>query len=235
MNSKVFFLIMFFWVLFAKESSGVINRNESADSKIVVLIPSKGEKAYQIAGEIFVDMWQKVTGQSPDYKFITGDKPELSGNNFILIGSDAVNPVVHELIRSGTIEGLNIVYGGDNYRMLSVAANDKNYLILAGGSGLSTIYSVYDFFRKQAGVEYFWDGDIIQGRENIILTGLDFYEVPRFNYRGLRYFAHRSLHRFQAEHWDLEDWKKEIDWLLKKRFNFFMLRTGIDDLFREHF
>lgn len=235
MNSKVFFLIMFFWVLFAKESSGVINRNESADSKIVVLIPSKGEKAYQIAGEIFVDMWQKVTGQSPDYEFITGDKPELSGNNFILIGSDAVNPVVHELIRSGTIEGLNIVYGGDNYRMLSVAANDKNYLILAGGSGLSTIYSVYDFFRKQAGVEYFWDGDIIPGRENIILTGLDFYEVPRFNYRGLRYFAHRSLHRFQAEHWDLEDWKKEIDWLLKKRFNFFMLRTGIDDLFQRAF
>jgi len=54
---------------------------------------------------------------------------------------------------------------------------------------------------------------------------------PRFAYRGLRYFAHRGLHRFQAEHWDLEDWKREIDWCVKKRFNMFMLRTGIDDLF----
>ena len=60
-------------------------------------------------------------------------------------------------------------------------------------------------------------------------------EKPRFEYRGLRYFAHRGLHRFQAEHWDLEDWKREIDWLVKKRFNLFMLRTGIDDLFQRAF
>jgi hypothetical protein len=51
----------------------------------------------------------------------------------------------------------------------------------------------------------------------------------------LRYFAHRSLHRFQAEHWDFEDWKKEIDWILKKRLNLFMLRIGMDDLFQKAF
>ena len=60
-------------------------------------------------------------------------------------------------------------------------------------------------------------------------------EKPRFAYRGLRYFAHRGLHRFQAEHWDLDDWKREIDWCVKKRFNLFMLRTGIDDLFQRAF
>jgi hypothetical protein len=64
---------------------------------------------------------------------------------------------------------------------------------------------------------------------------MDVIEKPHFRYRGLRYFAHRGLHRFQAEHWDLEDWQREIDWLLKKRFNLFMLRTGIDDLFQRAF
>jgi len=209
--------------------------NGNADTKITVLIPSGGEKASRIAGDIFIDMWQKVTDRSPDFNLIRSDKPEFAGNNFILIGSDAVNPVVHELIRSGAIEGLNLVYGGDNYRILSVAKDDNRYLILAGGNGLSTIFAVYDFFRKQAGAEYFWDGDIIPKKDDIQLTGLNFYENPRFSYRGLRYFAHRSLHRFQAEHWDLDDWKKEIDWLLKERFNFFMLRTGIDDLFQRAF
>ncbi len=233
MNRKLILLTLFFPFILSQAGFGINNGNDKG--KFTVLIPSRGEKAYQIAGDIFVDMWQKTTGQRPDLALITGDKPVFSGNNFVLIGSDAVNPVVHELIKSGAIDGLKLIYGGDNYRILSVAKDDINYLILAGGSGLSTIYAIYDFFRKQAGCEYFWDGDNIPKKENIQLTNLDYYETPRFDYRGLRYFAHRSLHRFQAEQWDLEDWKQEIDWLLKERFNFFMLRTGIDDLFQRAF
>jgi len=208
---------------------------ESKISNIYVLIPPSGEKAYKIAGETFADMWEKVTGERPSINYMEHDQRELPQGDIVLIGSDAVNPAVHELIRSGRIEGLDIQYGGDNYRLLSLNNNGDNCLIIAGGSGRSTIYAVYDFFRKQAGVEYFWDGDVFQHRDQISLTGLDVYEKPRFEYRGHRYFAHRSLHRFQAEHWDLEDWKKEIDWMVKKRFNFFMLRTGIDDLFQRAF
>ena len=39
----------------------------------------------------------------------------------------------------------------------------------------------------------------------VVVGGMDVVETPRFRYRGLRYFAHRGLHRFQAEHWDLDD------------------------------
>jgi hypothetical protein len=64
---------------------------------------------------------------------------------------------------------------------------------------------------------------------------IDISESPRFDYRGLRYFAHRSLHRFHAEHWSFEDWKREIDWCMKKRLNLMMLRIGQDDLFQKAF
>ena len=50
-----------------------------------------------------------------------------------------------------------------------------------------------------------------------------------------RLFAHRGLHRLQAEHWSLEDWKREIDWIVKRRMDYFMLRTGMDDLFQRAF
>jgi len=207
----------------------------SAEVRVTVLIPATGEKAYGIAGDAFADMWEKVTGQLPVVSHMGTDNIKLPDGDVILIGSDAVNPVVHDMIRTGILESLEIVYGGDNYRILSVNKEGHTCLILAGGSGLSTIYAVYDFFRKQAGAEYFWDGDVIPHHDKILLTGIDIREQPRFEYRGLRYFAHRSLSRFQAEHWDLEDWKKEIDWLMKKRFNMFMLRTGIDDLFQRAF
>lgn len=89
--------------------------------------------------------------------------------------------------------------------------------------------------KKAAGCHYFWDGDVIPQADSIPLDGWDIHEAPRFEYRAIRYFAHRGLHRFQAEHWSLEDWQKEIDWLLKRRLNLFMLRIGTDDLFQRAF
>lgn len=203
---------------------------------ITVLTPPTGEKAYQIAGEAFVDLWQKVTGQSLDLKTCphANDSP-LPGGDLVLIGSDAVHPMVHRLILQGAIESLGIAYGTDAYRILCVPHQGHRCLVLAGGCGRSTLYAVYDFFHRQAGVEYFWDGDSIPKRSQIDFERIDVTEKPHFSYRGLRYFAHRGLHRFQAEHWDLDDWKREIDWLVKKRFNFFMLRIGIDDLFQRAF
>ncbi len=203
--------------------------------RVTVVVPPTGEKAYPIAGEAFVTMWEQVTGLKPSLRTLQTDKNLLPEGNVILIGSDAVNPLVHELIRSGNVESLGIVYGADNYRILSLEKEGRTLLILAGGSGRSTLYAVYDFFRRQAGVEFFWDGDVIPHKEQVSLENIDVLEKPHFKYRGLRYFAHRGLHRFQAEHWDLEDWKKEIDWLVKKRFNLFMLRTGTDDLFQRTF
>lgn len=203
---------------------------------ITVLTPPGGEKAYAVAGETFADLWEKATGQRPAVKTCDNAAPEnLPAGDLVLIGSDAVHPLVRRLIREKTLETLDIQYGADGYRLLSVPQPGRKMAVVAGGSGRSTIYAVYDFFRRQAGAEYFWDGDVIPHRDSISLEGIDVTEKPRFDYRGLRYFAHRGLHRFQAEHWDFEDWKREIDWLLKKRFNLFMLRIGIDDLFQRAF
>lgn len=204
-------------------------------SAVTVLVPPVGEKAYQIAGEEFVRLWEKVTGDRPTLCKAESNMRTPPAGDVIIIGSDAVQPVIHEMIRVATLETLSIAYGSDQYRILSVPLGGRQLVIVAGGSGRSTLYAVYDFFRRQAGAEYFWDGDVIPHRDRIALAGLDVNEAPRFEYRGLRYFAHRGLHRFQAEHWDLDDWKREIDWLVKKRFNLFMLRTGIDDLFQRAF
>lgn len=200
-----------------------------------VLVPSAGDPACRVAGTVFCELWEKVTGAKPATTACTGPECALPAGDAVLIGSDALNPVVHRLILERKLESLGIRYGTDDYRILSLPNEGRTLLLLAGGSGRSTIYAVYDFFRRRAGAEYFWDGDVIPNRAGIVLAGCDFSEHPRFEYRGLRYFAHRGPHRFHAEMWDFEDWKQEIDWLLKKRMNLFMLRTGIDDLFQRAF
>ena len=112
----------------------LIARTAGAE-QITVLAPPLGEKAYQLAAEAFADLWQKVTGQRAVLRMADAGQRGLPLESAVLIGSDAVQPAVHELIRSGAIEGLGLEYGNDNYRMLSLERNGKTYLILAGGSG----------------------------------------------------------------------------------------------------
>ncbi len=195
-----------------------------------VLLPTDGETAYKVAGEAFCDMAEKVTGVRPET--VSAYEP---GCDLAVIGSDCVNEFAAKAIDDDLIDSFGIRYGTDDYALRSVERDGNTWLFLAGGCGRSTVYAVYDYFERRLGCHYFWDGDVIGRADGLPLGGLNVVESPRFNYRGLRYFAHRGLHRYQAEHWSLSDWKREIDWMMKRRLNFFMLRIGMDDVFQRAF
>jgi len=126
--------------------------------------------------------------------------------------------------------------GNDAYTIVSVGSRRRDGRVAITGSNLrSVLYGVYDLLERRAGCRWFWDGDRVPKREKIDLAGLDVREEARFEYRALRYFAHRGLTRFQAEHWGPEDWKREIDWMLKRRLNCFMPRIGMDDTWQKAF
>ena len=115
------------------------------------------------------------------------------------------------------------------------ASVQQQVVTIIGSNLRSVYYGVYDLLERRGGCRWFWDGDVVPKKDALDLSGLDVKEEAHFEYRGLRYFAHRGLTRFQAEHWGLDDWKKEIDWMLKRRLNVFMLRIGQDDLFQRTF
>lgn len=196
----------------------------------VILEPTGFSPAYHHAATEFQHFYSAVTGTELP---ITSEPAE--GASMVVIGSDAVNHFTRLCIEEGLIKPLALGAGSDAYRLLSVSKDGRNYLFLAGGCGRSTMYAVYDFFERQAGCHYFWDGDIVPKQDSIVMTGLDVLETPHFEYRGIRYFAHRSLTRFQAEHWGPKEWEQEIDWMVKKRLNLFMLRIGMDDVFQKAF
>lgn len=121
--------------------------------------------------------------------------------------------------------------GNDAYSIVS----DAKGAVVTGSNTRSVWYGLYDLLERRGGCRWFWDGDATPKKESLDLSNLDVREEARFGYRGIRYFAHRGLTRFQAEHWGPGDWKKEIDWLLKRRLNTFMPRIGQDDLFQRTF
>lgn len=197
---------------------------------VLILKPAYGEAAYEQAADVFAEMYEKVTGEALQIA-----ETDDGSSDLVVIGSDSVNDFLMDEMFAGRFDDLHIRYGTDDYCMRSYQSGDRKVLVLAGGRGRSTIYAVYDYFERFAGCRYFWDGDVIAHRDVLPMEEIDVKESPRFEYRGLRYFAHRGLKRFQAEHWSWEDWKQEIDWMMKKRLNFFMLRIGMDDAWQRAF
>lgn len=197
---------------------------------LLIIVPKEHGKSYITAGQIFADMYKKIT----DREALISAKDDCK-SNLVLIGSDSVNDFLMNEMLEGNISDLGIRYGTDDYCIRTYKKGQRNILILAGGRARSTIYAVYGYFEKFLGCRYFWDGDVIAKNDTVLLEGIDVTERPRFDYRGLRYFAHRGLKRFQAEHWSFEDWQRELDWMMKKRLNFFMLRIGMDDVWQRAF
>ncbi len=195
-----------------------------------ILEPVAAPKAYAVAASEFQKYYAEITG-----KRLAVTKDPKTAGHLIVIGSDSVNRFCRTAVEQKIIPPLNIGAATDDYCIRSAEKDGRRYLFLAGGNGRATLYAVYDFFERQAGCRYFWDGDIVPKKKTIEMGALDVTESPRFTYRGTRYFAHRSLDRFQAEHWGPEQWEQEIDWLLKKRLNLFMLRIGMDDVYQRAF
>ena len=172
----------------------------------VVLPPACGEKAHRIAAQELARYWQEICGER------------------LAVVPAATEP---KAIRFAALPPTKDGY--DAYRMKS----DEKGLELAAVNGRSALYAVYDFLERRGGCRWFWDGDVVPKGAAPDIAGLDVLEHSSFEFRGLRYFAHRGLTRFQAEHWGLEDWKKEIDWCVKRRLNLVMPRIGMDDAFQK--
>lgn len=190
-----------------------------------------GTPAHDEAAAVFAALYNRVTGRTVP---VITDDDRVS--DLVVIGSDAVNPFLMREMLNLRPDSLNIRYGTDDYCLKTYTRDDgRRVLVLAGGRGRSTLYAVYGYFERFAGCRWFWDGDIVPHRDTLPMENIDLVESPRFDYRGLRYFAHRGLKRFQAEHWSLNDWKRELDWMTKKRLNFFMLRIGMDDVWQRAF
>ena len=171
----------------------------------------------------FSKYYKQITGKDAPagiVKFTIDPKVSKSGRDAYRIASG-----------NAAVAGRPPYRGGEQGR----AGSPLPAVTITGSNLRSVWYGLYDILERRGGCHWFWDGDVVPKRDTIDLSNLDVREEAHFEYRAIRYFAHRGLTRFQAEHWGLDDWKKEIDWILKRRLNTFMLRIGQDDVFQRAF
>ena len=79
--------------------------------------------------------------------------------------------------------------GKDAYKIVS----EGSAVAITGSNMRSVWYGLYDLLERRGGCHWFWDGDVVPKKDSIDLSGLDVHEEAHFEYRGIRYFAHRGL------------------------------------------
>ncbi|MFH1006654.1 MAG: alpha-N-acetylglucosaminidase TIM-barrel domain-containing protein [Candidatus Latescibacterota bacterium] len=170
------------------------------------------------AAEEFARYAEQVTGRRPAR--VAASEARQWRGPVIVIGSSAVNPLTRSLDRRGRLavdwDGL----GRDGFIAQSAQEGDRRYLVLAGGTDLATLYAVYDYLERFVGVGFFPDGDYVPRRGNLPLDGIGVLEKPRFVDRFWNSdMGHWSLKKYQSRFWTWEEWKRQIDWMVKRKLN----------------
>ena len=151
----------------------------------LIIIPTSAEKGYLHAARTIQNIYKEIT-----LREIAVSEHDDGISDLFVIGSDAVNDFVMNEFLDRSIPPLGIRYGTDDYSIISYKKGERRVVVFAGGRVRSTIYAIYDFFERYADCSYFWDGDVIPKRDEIEIPDFHIIESPRFEYRGLRYFAH---------------------------------------------
>ena len=139
------------------------------------------------------------------HRQITGREPAPGAVTF------AVDPSVSKSGKDAyTIKSLDL--GAGSLARGDAQKPSASRCLITGSNERSVWYGLYDLLERRGGCRWFWDVDVVPQKDALDLSGLDVKEEAHFEYRGIRYFAHRGLTRFQAEHWGPEDWRREIDW-----------------------
>lgn len=143
-----------------------------------------------------------------------GDQPIPAGHARILIGRPETNRSIQEHVERKTMRLASDWPGLDGFIIKTVGRD----LVLGGSRDRSTLYAVYHLLEKFLHVGFFSDGDQVPRMETIVLPRISLSEKPRFSLRFSFHGGCAAGYSFGSL-WGFEEWKTELDWLAKNKFN----------------
>ncbi|RKY04976.1 hypothetical protein DRP77_02310, partial [Candidatus Poribacteria bacterium] len=146
--------------------------------------------------------------------------------NLVLIGRPETNGLIRELTEKGALQLSEDWPGLDGFVIKTAREGDKSFLVLGGSRDRGTLYAVYHLLERFLHVGFFWDGDFVPERATISLPPIDLAERPRFRIRLSISGCGCAATYSYAGFWGFEEWKRELDWLVKNKFNTVLLTIG---------
>jgi alpha-N-acetylglucosaminidase len=144
-------------------------------------------------------------------------------NGIILIGTPDYSLLIREMVSAGYLPRAE-KESGDRFLARSLRYDGRDYLVLCGFNDRSVIYAVYHYLEKHCGVGFFWDGEYVPRVGSIRIRDTSIDENARFSLRG---YGQMCALVYSAKYWDFSDWRRELDWMMKRRLNLLCAFPGL--------
>ncbi|MDY7011223.1 MAG: alpha-N-acetylglucosaminidase TIM-barrel domain-containing protein, partial [Planctomycetota bacterium] len=173
-----------------------------------------GHKATGVEKHAAVELQKYIKQISGAALEIAGEDAAGAKGTFVLIGTPESSKLVSRL--SDGLDIKSVKY--DGFVIKEVAHGGASYLVLASPEARGCLYAVYDLLESALGVGFFWAGDRVPQAADVSITAAaQKVSSPYFEYR--EYLQGCAVQYSWVTYWDFRQWKKEIDWAAKHKFN----------------
>ena len=192
-----------------------------------IILGEKASRAEQIAADELARYVKAITGaQLP-----INPKRLERGESVILIGQPSTSALVEKLNDSGAITVTADKPGLDGFIIKSLPESKlgagwgtRDCLVLASAQPRGCLYAVYHLLEKCGKVGFFnYGGEQIPLSPDLGFGPLDLSERPQFPDR--EYYQNCAF-SYSSQFWGLPEWKAEIDWMAKKKYNMLHLNLA---------
>ncbi|MGO8689408.1 MAG: alpha-N-acetylglucosaminidase TIM-barrel domain-containing protein [Thermoguttaceae bacterium] len=176
----------------------------------VIVVGDKATRTERHAADELVAYVRQLSGAT--LPVTTEGSPAARGaRRQILIGRPETSAGIMALRAKGQLDLSADHPGLDGFVIRTVG----DQLVLGGSRDRGTLFAVYYLLEKYFKVGFFWDGEYVPASKDLALPAIRLAERPRF---ATRLCAMGGDYSFGGK-WGFPQWKKELDWLPKNRFN----------------
>jgi len=205
---------------------------EETSAETVIVKPAKAEFLEERAATELQKYILAMTGRSADIVTDETVNKLTEGKIYFVVGSTDRNKLANKLAASiAGKAGLEVLTKlpdhPDGFVVASADVGGAKVISLAGRKPIGTLYAAYDYLERDCGVGFFQDGEHVPLLTELPTAGISRSEKPRFDYRQhFAWNAHRALKKYFSHWWTVDEWKREFDWMVKRRMN--MMRIDIN-------
>jgi len=173
----------------------------------VIVLPVTASGVERHAAHELAKYMRAMSGR--DVGIATEDGPPEPGRTAVFVGRTRLGAAV-----------MPADLPPDGFIVRTVPQSRGTVLVVAGGSDTSTLYAAYHALDRLWGVGFMWDGEHVPHVADWSLPEVTIREEPRFR---IRQNLQGCAFAYSTPYWGWEEWKAEIDWTVKHKFNAVML------------
>lgn len=203
-----------------------VEENIASDPRLVVATFKSASWRTRHGAKEFARYASKILGEKIP---LTDSIRDIEGRDLVVVGRPDIETEIAPYMNEAGISFPEKDMDDEGFLIKSFRCHGAKALLIAGKTGLGTLYGVYHYLEAFCKVGFFWSAEQVPKLEHLPMEGISIVENPRF---AERFMSSPGSYTF-GEYWTWREWKREIEYRIKKKHNLIGLHLGTNIVWKE--